>query len=287
MLYAVIDIGSNSVRLMLNDGEKTLIKKVKITRLSEGMTDAKVLTDDAIIRTAQVVADFVGYAKKENVDKIFAFATAAVRYAKNSAVFLSEVRELCGIEIDVVSGTVEAELGYKGALNGLDGGVIDIGGASSEILVVKNNEIIYERSLDVGVVKIKDVCGQDEKNVFGFCRKKIKEFGDIPTSNFVGIGGTATSIASMMLELEPYNPEKINGYIIYKKQLKQLTKKLFSMSIEERRLLKGLQSERAEVIAGGCALLYLLMEKLSVDNVTVSESDNLEGYLMLKTEKYE
>lgn len=285
MLYGVIDIGSNSARLMMHDGVKTLYKKVKITRLAENMGDAKILTDSAVDRTVNAVADFVRIAKQEGADIIYAFATAAVRYAVNSAVFLSKVKSLCGVDVEVVSGDVEAELGCKGALNGKDGGVIDIGGASAEIIVYQNGNKTYGKSLDVGVVKLKDRCGQDKQAVIEFSEDKIKEYGNIPFAKFYGIGGTATSIAAMLLKLENYNPDLVNGFVIKIDDLTKLTEKLFSLSVEQRKNLKGLQPERAEVIAGGCALMLCIMKKIGIDSITVSESDNLEGYLMLKTEK--
>ncbi|MBQ3219255.1 MAG: hypothetical protein IJB32_01515, partial [Clostridia bacterium] len=99
MLYAVIDIGSNSARLMMHDGDKTLYKRVKITRLAEDMGEEKILTESAIDRTALAIKEFVDIAKNEKADKIYAFATAAVRYAENSAVFLDRVKSVCGIDV--------------------------------------------------------------------------------------------------------------------------------------------------------------------------------------------
>lgn len=282
MLYAVIDIGSNSARLLMHDGRKTLYKRVKITALAESMGEQKILTEIAMHRTAKVVKEFVVHAKEQKADKIYAFATAAVRYATNKLDFLNLVKELAGIDVEVVSGSAEAELGVKGALNGLDGGIIDIGGASTEISVVEKGSGIYNKSIDIGVVKIKDRCGQEKEAVFDFCKCKIEEFGDIPKTKFFGIGGTATSISAIMLELEEYNSEKVNGYKIEKTALKKLIDRLFSMPLERRKLLKGLQPERAEVIAGGAMLLLMVMERIGLDYLTVSESDNLEGYLMCK-----
>jgi exopolyphosphatase/guanosine-5'-triphosphate,3'-diphosphate pyrophosphatase len=285
MLYGVIDIGSNSARLMMHDGRKTLYKRVKITALAENMGKEKVLTEVAIKRTALAISEFVQHAKEQKADKIYAFATAAVRYAVNKKDFLDSVKNLAGIDVEVVSGEMEAELGYKGALNGKDGGIIDIGGASAEVVAVKNNVKLYEKSLDIGVVKIKDNCGQDKKRITEFCSQKIKEYGDIPKTEFFGIGGTATSLASIILELEPYDPEKVNGFKIEISVLEKLCDKLFSMSLEDRKKLKGLQPERAEVIAGGAMLLLQIMKKIGIEHITVSESDNLEGYLMCKMEK--
>ena len=136
MKYAVIDIGSNSVRLMMSDGKKTIYKTVKTTQLAEGMGEDNILQPFAIERTAQAVSFFNKRAKGDGADAVYVFATAAVRRAVNGNEFLNEVKRLCGIEVDVVSGEFEAELGLIGALNGEDGGVVDVGGASSEVVVM-------------------------------------------------------------------------------------------------------------------------------------------------------
>ena len=280
MKYAVIDIGSNSVRLMMSNGKETLYKNINTTRLAEGMGEEKILTPVAIKRTAEAVSFFYAKAKNENADKIYVFATAAVRQAKNKEVFIFAVKELCGVKVDVVSGEEEAELGYTGAIDGLDGGVIDIGGASSEIIVVQDGKKIYSKSLDIGAVKIKDKCGQDLLMVEQFILSKIVEYGQVPNTTYYTIGGTATSIASLVLELEVYNPSLIDGFVLDIKTLKNLVEKLFSLTVEQRKLLKGMYPPRAEVIAGGAKLLLEIMLKLKIDKVIVSERDNLEGYLI-------
>ena len=280
-LFGVIDVGSNSVRLMLNDGCKTLSKTVKTTRLAQGMVDGFLHTD-AIERTACAVSFFYEQAKKSGANVVYVFATAGVRSAKNGEVFVSRVKETCGADVDVVSGELEAELGYKGALGNNDGGVVDVGGASTEIIVCKNNTKIYGKSIYLGSVKTTDSCGQDYMFASQFVKQKLNEFGEIPRSNFYAIGGTATSIASMLLELKEYDAEKVNGYEITLSNLSNLTKKLYSLTVEQRRLLAGLQPDRAEVIANGALILLEIMRKLNVDTLKVSESDNLEGYLMIK-----
>ncbi len=287
MKYAVIDVGSNSVRLMLSDGIDTLYKKVNTTKLAEGMEEQRKLTQVAIERTAKAVADFYAQAKKDIADKIFVFATAAVRQAKNGNEFVNAVKKLCGADVDVVSGSVEAELGYLGALGGKDGGVIDVGGASSEIIVVKNKKVIYSHSLDLGAVKLKDACGQDFNSVEKVTAEKLKEYGIVPKTQFYAIGGTATSLVSLELELEPYDPKMVDGYVLTKLNLSNLVDKLFSLTVEERKKLKGMFPPRAEVIAGGAKLLLDVMTLVGVDEIIVSERDNLEGYLIKRLKENE
>ncbi len=280
MRYAVIDIGSNSVRLMMSDGKETLYKNVNTTRLAEGMGTEGILTSVAIKRTAEAVAFFCEKAQNEKADQIYVFATAAVRRAENKEEFTFAVKNLCGLDVEIISGENEAELGYIGALNGKDGGVIDIGGASAEIIVVNKGKKIYSKSLDIGAVRIKDECGQDLASVSRFVENAIVEYGQVPKTTFHAIGGTATSIVALVLELEVYDPKTVDGYVLKREVLSTLVNKLFSLSVEERKLLKGMYPPRAEVIAGGAKLLLEIMNKIQIDSVVVSERDNLEGYLI-------
>jgi len=282
MKFGVIDIGSNSVRLMINENGKTLYKLVEITALAEGMGEEKILQEQAVDRTVSTVSFFVEHAKSEKVDEILIYATAAVRYANNKDYFIQRIKSATCIDLDVISGELEGYIGRLGALSYNDGGIIDVGGASAEITAVKNGVEIYSKSLDIGVVKIKDACGQSREKALDYITEKIKEYGDIPKVEYYGIGGTATSIASLMQELEPYDPNKVDRFIIELKDLEKWIEKLYSLSIEGKRQLKGLQPKRAEVISGGVLLLYKILKKIGVNRLIVSEKDNLEGYLTYK-----
>lgn len=285
MIYAVIDIGSNSVRLMISDGEKTLNKFVQTTRLAEGMASDNILKTVAIQRTVAAVSFFSEKAKNIGVDKLYCFATAAVRRAFNGQEFVNAVKVACKIDVDVISGETEAKIGYLGALNGRDGAIVDVGGASTEITVVKDGAEVYTKSLDLGAVVVTDRCGQDKNAVKEYVDDRVKEYGCVPKTKFYAIGGTATTMASVSLELEPYDPEKVDGFVLDKNQLSSVCDLLFSLPVSEREKLKGLQKERAKVIASGAQILLSVMEKVGVDSFTISESDNLEGYLKLKLEK--
>ena len=282
MICAVMDIGSNSVRLLVHDGERVMEKKVITTRLAEGMSNNFELTTEAMQRTVAALSFFCERAKSLRADKIFAFATAAVRKASNRSVFLQLVEEVCGVDVEVVSGETEARLGYVGALGGRDGGLVDVGGASTEVTVIEGGKTVFAKSVDVGAIVVKDVCGQNETAVVEFVDKKTSEFGFVPLTEFCAIGGTATSVAAMLQELNEYMSIKVDGFVVEKDALMSLKNKLFSMSVDERKLLKGLQPQRAEIIAGGVSILLSVMEKIGLDKITVSDRDNLEGFLKLK-----
>lgn len=282
MRYGIIDIGSNSVRLMISEGGKTLSKTVRTTGLAHGMVN-DMLAEDAMERTALAVSFFCKQSKTEMcVDELYVFATAAVRKAINRQVFIDKVNSYCNITVEVLSGEEEAKLGCLGALNGKDGGVIDVGGASTEIVIIENGHIVYSKSVYIGAVSVTDKCGQDEKSSKNYILEKNKCFGKVPFANIYSIGGTATSVASMLLGLNVYDPNKVNGFVVNLSTLEQLVQKLYSMSIDERRKIIGLQPERAEVIANGALILLEVMKFIGVDKITISESDNLEGYLVNK-----
>lgn len=284
MKYGVIDVGSNSVRLMISDGVRAIYKIVKTTRLAEGLGQDKTLKEQPIFRSVLAISELYNIALKEKVDKIFIFATAAVRQAKNQEDFLLAVKNACGLEVEVVSGLKEAEIGLKGALGGVDGGVIDIGGASTEIAVVKNSNIVYSKSINIGAVSLMDLCGQDRFSAEKIVQSKIKEFGLVDKTQFRSIGGTATSVGAILQRLDVYVPEKIDGFVLDCQSLDQLTDKLYKMTLEERAKLKGLQPERVKVIACGCLILLEIMRYLNLDKLEISDKDNLEGYLMDKLE---
>ena len=117
-----------------------------------------------------------------------------------------------------------------------------------------------------------------------FVDKKVSEYGEVPNSTFYAIGGTATTMVSIALGLDPYDPKKVQGYKLYKSELENICERLFSLSIKQRQQIKGLQKDRAKVIANGAYILLSVMDKVGADCFIVSESDNLEGYLKLKME---
>lgn len=285
MKYGVIDVGSNSVRLMMSSDGKTIYKRIEITKLAQGLADSFFLNAQAIERTALAVSKFYDLAKSEKADKVYVFATAAVRQAVNGQDFVLRVKKLCGLEVDVISGENEALIGALGALNGKDGGVIDVGGASAEIIVINGGKAVYSKSIEIGAVKLFELFNDNEERLSEYIQNKLKSYGNVPKADFVCIGGTATSVASVLQQLKHYDPCKVDGYRIARECLGFLADKLIGMSIEDRKSLFGLQPERAEVIASGVVLLHKIINFLDVNSVIVSEKDNLEGYLKLKTEK--
>lgn len=281
--FAVMDIGSNSVRLMLVANGKVLYKSLNTTRLGEGLASSSRLKAEAIERTANAVHAFYQTAKKEGAEKTYAFATAAVRTAENGGEFIKKVKELCDLEVEVVSGEKEAELGILGALGNGDGAVLDMGGASCELVVKTNGEIAYKKSVNIGVVRLKDECGTDKTKLIKATCRAVEEYGVIPKVKAVhAIGGTATTLGALVLGLTEYDGERVTGTEIAAEKLGKTADKLLKMSIEEIASLPCVPAGRADVIAGGAFALATIMQKLGIEKMIVSDRDNLEGYAIEK-----
>lgn len=283
MKISAIDIGSNSVRLALVSDGKTLYKRIRTTRLGEGLSFSGSMKDEAIERTALAVADFVNRAKAEKTDKLYAFATAAVRSASNKAQFLARVKELCGLEIDVISGETEAKIGILGALGNNDGGIIDVGGASTEVTFRAGGRTVYSKSVNVGTVRLFDLAARNKQKLLRIISEKIEEYGEFSAENvnMRAIGGTATRLAAIKHRLLQYAPEVTDGTNFTVGELEKYADGLLSTPVEIIRA-NTICSASAEVIGGGCLLLAEIMKKFKIKSLTVSERDNLEGYIIYK-----
>lgn len=282
MKISVIDIGSNSVRLMLWADGNTLYKKICTTRLGEGLSLTGKLNEEAVSRTLQAVVKYYREAEYEGAKQILAFATAAARRAENGKILVDRIFQACGLNVEILSGETEAAVGYLGALEGKDGGVLDIGGASTEITAGKAGHIIYARSLDIGTVRLKDLCGENKQKLTEVINKKITAFENVPDCALTAIGGTATTLVALHKKMKIYDAEKVHGTLLTRDNIFYLADRLLSATQNERLSMDGMEKGRADVIGGGALLMGLILDKLDVQTITVSEKDNLEGYLYMK-----
>lgn len=287
MKIGIIDIGSNSVRLALLADGKTLYKEIKTTRLSEGLSISGKLSSAAIERTARAAADFKLQAEREGVEKVYAFATAAVRGAVNGSDFTDCCKKLYGIDIDVISGITEAKIAILGALGNADGGIIDLGGASCEVTVQEKGTTVYSKSVDVGAVRLLDMCGRDRDKLEKHIADKLKEYGNLDASKYsmYGVSGTATTLAAVKQNLKKYDPQIVHGTVLTVDEVGALADKFLSMPVEEIKKLGEVVIWRADVIGGASLFLFRLMQYMNIRKLTVSENDNLEGYYIYRGEK--
>ncbi len=278
---AVIDIGSNSVRLMTDDGKAVNRKTLASTTLADGLALTGYLSDEAMDRTAAAIRTFVAEARRRGADNIYVFGTEAMRAAKNGKAFKARLEEENGLTVDVISGETEARLGLMGAAGDIAGEatVVDIGGASVEIVRGNADRITYAKSAPLGMVRLIDLVGSEKNAIERFVERELSVFGIVSgTDDAIAIGGTATSLASMDLRQTVYNPDEIHGHILTLASLSRLRDEIFSTRDLISRF-PTLTPNRARVIGHGAIMLLSIVEYLGLEQITVSEHDNMEGYL--------
>lgn len=292
MNVAVVDLGTNSARLMiadLSDGTiKSLFKTLRTIRIGEGLSSGKGITSGAMERTKVTLKEFKDISKNNNADKFYCFATSAVREADNKIEFIDYIKRECGVEIEVISGEKEAQLGFAGSVSGF-GGMFDIGGGSTEIMFGSLNDIKFMHSFKIGTVRMlqmfpkgddADAGALSEAHLLaGEVFKNIPDAGDIV---FTGIGGSATALAALDLELKEYSAERVQGHIITLEKARQLCVMLESKTKQQRKTLIGLEENRADVIVFGAIILLEFMKAVHAEKIVVSDRDNQEGYLAMK-----
>lgn len=300
--YAVIDIGSNSVRLLVASGNAgrftVLYKDLVYTRLGQNAMQEKKLMPEAIKRTVAGIDTLCKKAKAHGAEVIYAFATSAARDASNKDELVSAAREI-GVDIDIISGREEAAIGYTGATS-LAGsgsaGIIDIGGGSTEIITGNGGVPGFIRSYQIGAVRCYDRFPSGApssrailtrmrayvKKQFAGMRAEINSIGQLP-SLWIGIGGTATTFAAIDLEMRIYDGARLNGHVLTYRSLSRTVRKLAGMTTDERKFVPGVPSFNADIIVTAGSILMLIMEELDIDSITASDSDNLNGYLIMKT----
>ncbi|MEX1377365.1 MAG: hypothetical protein AB1Z23_07790 [Eubacteriales bacterium] len=296
---SVIDIGSNSVRLLVADvnssGINEIYKDLSTTRLYRNISDDYMLDNESMDTTVKAIATYVDIANEKSSDEIYMFATAAVRVAGNKDEFIKKVKQKTRIILEVIPEDMEAEMAFAGV--GEEGicGVIDIGGASTEIAIGAGGKLIEASSAKIGAVKCKEKIGRDdnEEEILSFInsilvsdstntisyakeKKKIKWYG---------VGGTITTMAAMKCEMEAYNSDIINETSFSYNELENMILKLQSMDIEQRMEVAGLQKKRADIIVYGLFILKAVMDNCDIEEIQASDRDNLHGYIKLLTKE--
>lgn len=293
-MRAIIDIGTNSVRLLMAEkdekGEwKTLRKELRSTRLGEGMTDKATIGQGAKERTLSAVEEFTAMAKLEGAEDIFAYGTSIMRDASNGEEFADEVTAASGVPVRILSGKEEAYYGYIGAAgtSGVITSVVDIGGGSTEICVGFGTDVGARHSFRLGCVR----CSKQFDTTTARGRAELKKHcftlfreTDLMESmrnvkRWIGVGGTVTSLASMLQELEVYDSLKVQDYVIHPEDVSKILEKLSKMSYDDKCHMKGLLPSRADIIVAGVVILDSLMEYFALSEITVSDRDLSEGLL--------
>lgn len=287
MIKAVVDIGTNSTRLLIADITGNEIEVIKTalttTRIGEGIGEKNILSHEAMIRTVKALQEYKRLVEKTGANNVIITATSAVRDAENKTEFVDMVKHMVGWDVMVISGNQEAELGYKGAITGLpdeykDAVVVDIGGGSTEFVWSKDKGI-NSISLKLGAVRMTEK-GYNIKDIQKVLAELPEDLLQTKGKLVVGVGGTFTTLAAIEQRLRIYDPDKVQGYKLNSERIKQILYSLESMSLEERKAVPGLQPERADIIVSGVRIAVAVMEILNVSFVTISETDLMYGLLL-------
>ena len=288
-LRAVIDVGTNSIKFHVarkgQDGAlETVSDKNDIARLGEGLRETGRIGDEPLERNAAAVAGFVEESRSLGVQSPEIVGTMALRTASNAADFIARVKELTGLTLRVIEGGEEARLSYLAVLSGLPVGddklvVFDTGGGSTEFIFGEGGEIRKKFSLPIGAVRIteeffKEGPVRDGSVEEGLARigKDLAEGGALDSDCvLVGLGGTVTSLASVKLRMEAYDPDLVQGSILSLDDVNEMIEMFASKTLEERRAVVGLQPKRADVILAGACIVRALLEAFHVDSFTVSD----------------
>ena len=299
---AFIDIGTNSVRLLLvrlqpNHAYTILTQLRQIVRLGEGEFANQHLQPEAMARTVAVARQFAELARANGADDIVAVATAATREAANQDVFVTCLRAEAQLDVHVISGPEEARLIYLGVSHGMHLGerqawFIDIGGGSTEVIIGSQRQHAYVESLKLGAIRLTTHFLPDERGpvplqtyeamqryVRHQAARTLREMRAYRIDLAIGSSGTIRNVADVAARHVHQRPLQQDDVLTYA-HLQQVVALLAALSLEERRKVPGLQPERADIILAGAAILDAFMQELGVTDLHVSEHGLREGLLV-------
>lgn len=290
--FASIDIGTNSVLLLVAEKKphgafSPVVERAEITRLGRGVDRTRTLSAEGMEATLACLEAFAREARALGAEQIAVSATSAARDATNGAEFIRAAKERAGVELEIISGDLEAQLSFAAAradfeseLAGAPLVVLDIGGGSTEVIYGnRQGAIDFRRSFDVGSVRLTErfvtrhpIPGSERASISQTLRTVFAELPKPPAgAALVGLAGTVTTLFAVENAIDPYDASKVQGGTLTRKQVRGLATRLCDLSLDERLKLPGLQPKRADVIPAGALILQSAMEQLGVDSCRVSD----------------
>jgi exopolyphosphatase / guanosine-5'-triphosphate,3'-diphosphate pyrophosphatase len=293
---AVVDVGSNSTRLLIADVAGGSVVEVerqsRVTRLGRGVDLSGQLSAEAIESACAAIGDYMDICREAGVETLDAIATSAVRDATNGSAFVAELRERFALSARMLDGEEEARLTYVGATVECPPTeptlVVDIGGGSTELIVGTGSEIAFHTSLQAGVIRhterhiASDPPGAPELEALATDVRALIEaaIADQPAavaSAGIAVAGTPTSLASIEIGLEPYDPVQVHGHTLTLGTIQWLLSQLASAPLAKRAETTGLHPDRAPNIVAGVVILVETMRAFGLERIAVSEHDILYG----------
>jgi len=295
-LYAAVDCGTNSTRLLISDGRSQIERHMRVTRLGAGVDRTGRLDPEAIERTLSVMRDYRVIMDRYEVAGVRIAATSASRDAANREDFFGPATEILGAAPELISGTEEAQLSFNGATRDLPpvagrSLVVDIGGGSTEF-ALGTDELEASLSVDMGCVRMTEKflhhdppLAEELSNALSVVEQHLDDVArEVPgagdVERFVGLAGTVTTIAAVELGLAEYSRDAIHHFVLTRAAAEDVFRTLATEATEARRHNPGLDPGRVDVIVGGCCVLVGIFRYFGFEECVVSEADILDGLIL-------
>jgi exopolyphosphatase / guanosine-5'-triphosphate,3'-diphosphate pyrophosphatase len=295
---AVIDVGTNSVKLLVADvqgeGAQPVLEESRQTRLGRNFYETRQLQSDAIGHTAIAVADFAKTARAEKAKSIRVFATSAARDARNQNDLIAAIEKESGLKLEIISGEQEADWAFQGATRGTDLArtpllLLDVGGGSSEFILGHGGHQHFARSFPLGTVRLMEQFPHGDPPTpedLSKCRDWVENFlrGEIRPAlepvlarekragpvQLAGTGGTATLLARMELKSNHFDREQIEATHLTQERIQAHLENLWKLPLARRKEIPGLPKSRADVILTGVLIYALVMREFGFTELRVS-----------------
>jgi len=286
---AVIDVGSNSIKLLLCEQEangslKIVMDESKVTHMGAGLNKTCKISREAMLLNTGVISGFVKTAKAHGANEVACVGTMALRTAKNREGFVRLVKEACGEQLQIISGGEEARLSYLAILSWLPPqedklAIFDTGGGSTEFIFGKGKETSHCFSVDLGAIRVTESYFLSDPPQKAEIDKAFKEIDAVlaesgvngTVTRLVGIGGTVTSMSAVKHKIIMYNPDIVHGSTLTIDDVDEQIKIYGSVTLEKRRHLAGLHPMRADTILAGTCIVRTIMSRLKMGLLTVSD----------------
>ncbi len=289
-MRAAVDIGTNSVRLLVVSSEGEVGRWQTVTGLGRGLGEQGLLTDNSMARTLAALSHYGELMLEHQVTEKRAVATSAVREALNRQEFLDRAESALGVRPETISGEEEAQLSYAGAVTDLsDHGsymVVDIGGGSTEFVWRDREGIVAGVSLPLGSVRLTESVLADRPPLPEQMKRAFAATVDILSAaslpfrpKVVGVAGTWTSLAAIGLRLDRYDRNRVHHATMPAAQLAILVSELAGLTVDETAAIPSLEPARAPMILAGAIIAHEALRRLACPEVLISESDLLDGVI--------
>ncbi|WP_171003609.1 Ppx/GppA phosphatase family protein [Ruminiclostridium herbifermentans] len=298
MRVSAIEIGTNSTKFIIaqlneNGAVEVITRTSTVNRLSSGMYPENNLKPEAIEKGIEIIGNLIKESNAQGAKMVSIFSTSVLRDAGNKEAFIGKVKELFGIDINVISGEEEAQLAYMACREVVENksqkfSVIDIGGGSTEIIIGNGTVIEQKISLDVGAVRLTEMFvshdpieDSEVEQMTAYIEKQINERESLDLSGLqlVGTGGTIKTLGTLFYQKEHSKEKSINGKVIKKHEIELLFSMLKLLNIESKKKLIGLNPKRADVITSGIKILLSVMDKFNIEEIKISSQGVLEGFI--------